>query len=123
MEGERRWDGRAPADAEARATEHPFSRGLLSWGVQARALLAGPAPRRPTAEADCSPEQAGGPLERPELGWSGGRRHGGGERSPFGRAALLVEEQYGTLVAAAVAVVGRAEDGDDVLVVAPRVPG
>jgi len=82
------------------------------------------APRRPRpSQAHCSPEQAGGPLERPELGWSGGRRHGGGEPSPFGRAALLVEEQYGTLVAAAVAVVGRAEDGDDVLVVAPRVPG
>ena len=117
VEGERRWDGRARADAEARAAEHPFSWGLLSWGVQARALLAGRLQPRAGGRA------AGATGAGRELGWSGGRRHGGGERSPFGRAALLVEEQYCALVAAAVAVVGRAEDGDDVLVVAPRVPG
>ena len=55
------------------------------------------------------------------------RGHGGGGEldspCPFGRAAGLVEEQDSPLVAAAVAIVGRAEDGDNVLVVAPGVPG
>ena len=93
---------------EARATEH-----RLLCGIQApRALLSGP---------EGSPEQAGGLLERRVAA----RRHGGTAAvSPalFGRAAVLVEEEDGALVAAAVAVVGRAEDGDDVLVVAPGVP-
>ena len=101
--------------------------GLLEWWVAARphgrrghgggGTVAGARPR-PKGHGDGQK----GTAKRARR-----RGHGGGGEldspCPFGRAAGLVEEQDSPLVAAAVAIVGRAEDGDNVLVVAPGVPG
>ena len=101
----------------------PLMRQTLPSAEKGAVLLSGKAGR-----AAPSKRQAVGLLEWWVAARPHGRRgHGGGGEldspCPFGRAAGLVEEQDSPLVAAAVAIVGRAEDGDNVLVVAPGVPG